>query len=570
MRTRAVRGLSPASIIWVIASFGLAVALAGCSGAYTSPTTQASTDTCGGDECHAKTIEAQAAGRHSALACIDCHADAVEGGHAEDPEGVEAAINWKVDACSGCHAHEADTYLYDDNLQVGPFGGSQREPAQPKADTFPEYPEIVAGHPFANDYNEEGAHAFMLEDHYATTRGKFETCVQCKSSKVAYAWDTGRPITVAADTDITLTHTAKDGNPAQVVTIPGGTQVTYSTDDEYNTLARAEFPDGTVYTSYDATESGGVKDFNMLWATTIAAIDETRPYGAGCNHCHEPHTGEPRIIRNAMKRAIEKSGVNPYEEGSAASFDEASLADKRNLTCSQCHVEYVCGKSGVDGIDRDFFSWSKAGDLHELYWDTFDYTQDWTQKTIGETLIKSQHPETELFWQSAHDKAQVSCADCHMPRVRRGDGTLFRSHWFTSPYKYQDPAVFSEFAKSTGVKPSSLPTPCQNCHTDRTSVAIQQQEAVYERQKAVEALLAESSALLGEVKAAEEGGTKIDAAKKEAAVEAHRKAHVLWENIIVSENSMGFHNYGETMTSMDAAQTEAEAAIAQSKQLLGS
>jgi len=429
--------------------------------------------------------------------------------------------------------------------------------------------EIFAGYGFAKEYNEEGAHAFLLEDHYATTRGKFETCVQCKSTKVAYSWLNEKPIEVAEDTDITLTHTKTATQTAQVVTVPAGTVVSLGSDPaDHRTYATAEWPDGTVYTSFEPTGTGE-QNFDMMWAATIAATHETMPYGAGCNHCHDPHSAEPRVVRAAMIRAIGARGINPYNEGSATSFEQAGSTDRENTLCSQCHVEYVCGKSGVDSIDRDYFSWSKATDLHDLYAAQFDYSQDWIQKTIGEPLIKSQHPETELYWESIHYNAGVSCADCHMPEIetRLGAGETFRSHWFTSPYKYQDPAVFGAFAQAVGVRPEA-PTPCERCHYDRTARAQQIQVEVYERQQVVEELLAQSSARLGQVNAAVAGGRKIDTATRDKAVDAHRRAHVLWENLIVSENSMGFHNYQEVMTAMADAEKAAREAIASSEELL--
>lgn len=551
--------------------FAAALLLSGCGGPRGGDLFVAQwKDECG--ECHADMLEKQAAGPHAPLGCDGCHEGVLDGGHLEEPEAVPASIDWTIDGCAPCHEGEAETYLYDDNLRVGPFGGSQREPGVPKRDTFPQYDQVVAGHPFSKDYNEEGAHAYMLLDHYETTRGKFETCVQCKSTKVAYAWNSERPILTSEDVEVTLKHTKTETQTAQVVTIPAGTKVTWSsTDDDHQTQARAEFPDGTVYSSYDGTGSAEAptKDFNMTWAATIAAISETMPYGAGCNHCHDPHSTDERIIRVAMQRAIARSGVNPYLEGSPKSFEEARLVDKQTVVCAQCHVEYVCGKSSVDGIDRDYFSWAKAADLHEVYETAFGYQQDWAHKTIGQPLIKSQHPETELTWNSRHYQAQVSCADCHMPRVRTGGGKSFRSHWFTSPYKYGNAEVFASFANATGLQPGFVPRPCANCHVDRTSIGIGQQETVFARQAVVQEGLVESAALLGEIAALMESGKTVDKATYDSAVESHRRAHVLWENLIVSENSMGFHNFKEVMGAMADAEKLVGEAIAAEKKVLG-
>jgi nitrite reductase (cytochrome c-552) len=81
---------------------------------------------------------------------------------------------------------------------------------------------------------------------------------------------------------------------------------------------------------------------------------------------------------------------------------------------------------------------------------------------------------------------------------------------------------------------------------------------VFERQKVVQELLADSAAALGAANAADAG----QSATYQRALAAHRKAHVLWENLIVSENSMGFHNYAEVMASMDDAERLAREALA--------
>lgn len=554
------------SAAWLVPAFVLAMAglaLAGCGG--NGPETAAVTEaraSCAGEDCHDAAVEAHADGVHDSLGCGECHANAGE--HAADPEGVRAVIDWTIDGCAACHSTVAATYLYDDNTKVGPFGGSQREPAIDKVDEFPLYNTIVAGHSFAKDYREEGAHRFMLEDHYETLRGKFETCVQCKSTKIAWAWSTGKTLTVSEDTTVTLTHTATDDAPAREVVVPAGTTVELGTDfRNHEVLASARYAGGRTYTSRPDPMADATEHQNMLWAATIALTGETMPYGAGCNHCHDPHSGSQRVIRQAMLEAVADQSVNPYEENAAGSFDDAGTRDKETLLCAQCHVEYTCGRSGVDGMARDAFGWTKAANLHDEYTATFGYQQDWTHAIIGAPLIKSQHPETELYWNSPHYTAGASCASCHMPTVRTESGERIRSHWFTSPYKYGNSATYAAFASATGLRPDGAPeaNPCAACHEDRTDAGTAGQRAVYDRQKVVQELLAASVNALGKLRAAEAAGVPIKESRRDQAIEAHRKAHVLWENLIVSENSMGFHNFDEVLDAMDAAEAEARAAL---------
>lgn len=545
----------------------LLITAAGCSVDYENAAVTEARETCAGEQCHDAAVEAHSTGPHAAIGCSDCHEGAAD--HAVDPEGVSVAIDWRIDSCARCHGTVAATYLYDDNVKIGPFGGSQREPAIHKSDEFPEYNTVIAGHGFTREYAEEGAHRYMLEDHYETLRGKFETCVQCKSTKIAWAWNTGAILTVPEDSTITLTHTVTEDSPAREVVVPAGTTLEFDTDSRnHEVLATARYAGGRTYTSRPDPNDDASEHQNMLWAATIAAIKETMPYGAGCNHCHDPHSTAQRVIRPAMLEAIEKGGVNPYDPNSASSFEAAGGRDRETLLCAQCHVEYSCGRSGVDGMVRDHFGWTKAANLHEEYQDVFGYRQDWTHAIIGEPLIKSQHPETELYWNSPHYSAGASCASCHMPRVQTATGTWVRSHWFTSPYKYGDRDTFGAFAGEIGLRTGPRNNPCIHCHDDRTAAAITGQEEVYERQKIVQELLATSVRALGEVRVAAEGGAAVDESARQKALEAHRKAHVLWENLIVSENSMGFHNFDEVLDAMDAAEKEARAAIRHARDAL--
>jgi formate-dependent nitrite reductase cytochrome c552 subunit len=539
----------------VVAMFSVS----GCVGAkYETDAVVSARAECG--ECHTEVVEAFAAGPHTDTRCEGCHAEAPA--HAADPESVRPAITWRVGGCAQCHDTIAAMFLYDDNLNAGPFGGSQREPAMDKVDKFPEYHTIVAGHAFVRDYREEGAHKWTLGEHYETLRPKFETCLPCKSTQVAWAWNTGSPLTVAADTQITLAHTAADDAPARTVDVPAGTVVTLATDHEsYEVSASAVFPDGRTYTSRPAADEDPAEHRDMLWAATMASTKETMPTGTSCNHCHDPHSGSLRIIRSTLLDAIQRQGgVNPYDLRAVTDAAEASKMDFRTLLCAQCHVEYTCGR-GVDGVVRDHYGWAKAGDLHELYTREFGYRQDWTHAIIGEPLIKSQHPEVELFWNSVHHDAGASCGSCHMPRVQTRSGEWVRSHWMTSPYKYHRPDIYGAFAESVGLQPTLQTGPCATCHSSRIERAIEGQAAIYERQKEVQSLLAESVGALGAVRAAIDAGVKIDAGKHGDSVEEHRQAHVLWENLVVSENSMGFHNFAEVFGALDDAEAHAREAI---------
>jgi hypothetical protein len=68
---------------------------------------------------------------------------------------------------------------------------------------------------------------------------------------------------------------------------------------------------------------------------------------------------------------------------------------------------------------------------------------------------------------------------------------------------------------------------------------------------------------LGAIKAAKDAlkaGQPVSPVLLEAAAEDHRAAHVRWENLVVSENSMGFHNPAEVGNELSNALSMAQSA----------
>lgn len=290
-------------------------------------------------------------------------------------------------------------------------------------------------------------------------------------------------------------------------------------------------------------------DASADWKEVLARIpEETRQYGMACSHCHDPHAPRLRIIRQALKDAIAAKGVNPYwPEKNAKSFEAADRQHQQTLVCAQCHVEYTCGP-GADRVVRDHFPWAKARDLHDHYLRTFDYQQDWKHALTGEPLIKSQHPEVETFWESKYERAGASCVTCHMPRLT-WNGKTFTSHWMTSPFKYLDRHLKGD--RQYGAYP------CAECHTVGPERLLHQaqrvQQHVFELQQQTQQALSDAIDAIAAAKAARERGANVDEAGLKEAIRLHQRAHVRWENLVVSENSMGFHNPEEVMLELGKA-----------------
>jgi nitrite reductase (cytochrome c-552) len=438
-------------------------------------------------DCHRTIVDNYAQSAHAGLACSQCHAGSLTHQDADDPAKVLPVVDFRIESCASCHRFQAETYLMDEPGTAGLYGGTPANPHEhPKTKDFPLYNKIIAGHGFTKDYNEERGHPYILRDHMDTKRGKYATCLNCKSTPVAYYW--GR------------------------------------------------------------TWKGIKLDENASWEEVIARIPkEMRDYGASCAHCHNPHSTQLRIINKALQAAIAERGVNPYwAEKNAKSFAEADRQQKEILLCAQCHVEYVCGP-GADKKMRFVFGWRKVRDLDAFYREQFGYQQDWVHAIIGEPLIKSQHPEVETFWESKYERAGASCVTCHMPKVKV-NGRLLTSHWLTSPLKYLDRFVQG---KPLGAYP------CGECHSVPPTVlraqVLRVQKHVDEAQKRVQQALSDSIDAIASAKQAQKDGKPVNEQLLRQAVRLHQWAHLRWENLVVSENSMGFHNPEEVLKELGEA-----------------
>lgn len=447
--------------------------------------------------CHGAVVARHAGGKHAALptGCSTCHQNALD--HQKDPANVKASVEFTLDLCAGCHGSHKDSYLKDDGLKAGTYGGSVKTS---KYVDFPAYKHLMGGHGFTVEYNEERAHAFLLKDHREIARKQNMVCLQCKSTPITYY---------------------------------------------FNEQRRGSYP----------------FSMETAWADAINTIQQSWPstmdHGASCTHCHDPHGTSFRVIRKAMIKSILERGTDPYDASknvvpkteaallalmNAKGTDGKLTAEARRLagtlTCAQCHVEYTCGP-GIDkdkGILRDDFPWRKLKDIEAYYKVKYDNVQDWKHTGTGLPGIKAQHPETEFFWASPHYTLGVACSDCHMAK-----GANQTSHWFTSPFKQ---------AKET----------CGKCHATDYATRVQTvragQDATWNQAKLVEADL---DKVLTKIEALATD-TTFDPQKLAEAKALFMRGLLWWEWTIVSENSTGAHNPPEAKTNLDLAASEASKA----------
>ncbi len=454
-------------------------------------------------DCHRRIWDDTKKGPHSGLSCTTCHPGSLDHQDADDPAEVLPVVDYRAESCGSCHRFQYDTYMRDEPGKAGLFGGTPADPSkEPKLVQFPLYHKIVAGHGFTKDYNEERGHHYILEDHVETKRGKSPACLNCKATPIALHWG--------------------------------------------------------------ETWKGKKLDTTAQWDDVITLVPkELYPYGVSCSHCHDPHGTELRIINKGLLQAIKEKGVNPYwKEKNARSFEEADQQQREILICAQCHVEYVCG-AGADKQVRFRFGWRKVRDLQKFYQEEYGNRQDWVHAIVGETLVKSQHPETELFWESKYERAGASCVTCHMPKAEVR-GRLLTSHWLTSPLQYLDKAIKKEPLGAY---------PCGQCHAVTPEVlkaqVLRVQQHIDEVQKRVQSALSDAVDAIADAKKAIKENGKGDRSVLQKAIDLYREAHIRWENLVVSENSMGFHNPEEVMKELAEALDSARQAEALARKSAG-
>ncbi len=117
-------------------------------------------------------------------------------------------------------------------------------------------------------------------------------------------------------------------------------------------------------------------------------------------------------------------------------FEDQSRFDQQAQVCGQCHVEYY-----FTGPKKSVkFPWDKGTtvDEMEVYYDEIEF-KDWTHKVSKAPMLKAQHPGYETWREGIHGKNNVTCIDCHMPKVQNEDGKVFTDHKIGNPFdRFED------------------------------------------------------------------------------------------------------------------------------------
>jgi nitrite reductase (cytochrome c-552) len=220
-----------------------------------------------------------------------------------------------------------------------------------------------------------------------------------------------------------------------------------------------------------------------------------------------------RITRPALAEAFKRQGKD---------INQATHQEMRSLVCAQCHVEYYFKGEGKYLT----FPWDKglSADSMEAYYLAHNFS-DFTHSLSKAPIIKSQHPDYEVYMTGIHADRGVACADCHMP-YRRDGSMKFTDHKIQSPL-------------------NNIAGSCQVCHRESEETL---RRNVYERQDKVNEvkLMAEKSLVLCHIGARyawENGATE---AEMKPVLELITRSQWRWD-WVASANGVGFHSPVESL-----------------------
>jgi nitrite reductase (cytochrome c-552) len=286
-----------------------------------------------------------------------------------------------------------------------------------------------------------------------------------------------------------------------------------------------------------------------FWSMNFHDFREMHDYerhAIGCINCHDPDDRmRLAIISVPLTEALQRQGRD---------WREASRQEMRTLVCAQCHVEYYfeTGEHGVAG--KVHFPWDEGMDAEDMYRyksegdperDGFSgQFTDWVHAVSKAPMLKVQHPEVEMFYDSVHAQAGVSCADCHMPRVREG-GVRITSHHWTSPLKSEQ----------------SIRDSCMGCHSDRSPAELRKRTEYNQERVWNQLLIAQEKSVRAHEavrQAMEVEG--VDEALLTEAREMIRKGQWFWD-YVSAENSAGAHNPVKALDTLASSQQYSDEAV---------
>ncbi len=519
MRFELCRTMLAASLVFVLSAFVLTDAVAAAPAKEPAAKTAYGGKECAG--CHGGISKMHDPGKHKSVGCGACHDGIAE--HLKSPQ-MRPVTKTGSEACGGCHKNQYETMYKVNYNKTARNEKSQAGGPSPN----PAWEKLMTPHGFTKEHNVPRSHAFALYDQLVVDRafgGRFE-------NKLGWAglaqpggnfllWDTIYDKYPGEPHKVFRPGTAAAANPVCM---------SCKTADHILDWAYLGDPAPTAKWSRTSKVNEFVKDVN---------------HSLNCIFCHDPHSAQPRIIRDGLIQALTRpekdtlwnadpngAKIDVKELGVRGHTRKIAILDKYDtkLQCGQCHVEYNCnpgtdpvtGKPiGMDDSRTNHFPFKGVNDIGKHYTDL--KFRDFKHGITGALLWKAQHPDVEVYYGSVHDKAGVQCHTCHMPKMKDAKtGKVFTSHWQTSP---------KEYLKET----------CLGCHQGWT-----EKQAVY----TIDSL---KNRFMGKLRKAEYWLTRmidkydeaknlgVDEATLAAVRDKHYEAHVHWE-FWTASNGAYFHN----------------------------
>jgi nitrite reductase (cytochrome c-552) len=279
-----------------------------------------------------------------------------------------------------------------------------------------------------------------------------------------------------------------------------------------------------------------LKGFEKIGTMPYAEATKLVEQPVACIDCHDPKSMQLRVTRPGFIlgiRALATSSapvphlpsIEKWRTGNREEpYDPNMLASRqemRSLVCAQCHVEYYCGPKTTL-----FYPWNNGLKVEEIesYYNSYKFSDgnrffDWKHAESGAEVLKSQHPEFEMWSQGIHARSGVACADCHMPYTREG-AIKISNHSVRSPLL-------------------NVSNSCQVCHHFSEEEIKARVTIIQDRNH--DLLIRSEDAVVDLIQAisAAKAAGKADA-QLQASRELQRSAQ--WRvDFVNSENSMGFH-----------------------------
>lgn len=302
----------------------------------------------------------------------------------------------------------------------------------------------------------------------------------------------------------------------------------YAVEDVSNTKRLAHpFQAATCWTckSSDVPRMMNEMGTAEFYVANFHDLNDQMTHAIGCLDCHDPDTMKLRISRPALIEGFAAQGKD---------ITQATHQEMRSLVCAQCHVEYYFAKTPQNYLTLPWHDGHGVEGMIE-YFDRINFA-DYIHPISKTPVIKSQHPDYELYTKGVHAYRNVACADCHMPYRSEG-GVKFTDHHVQSPLQ-------------------NIANSCAVCHRWSEDEIRTRVETI---QSGVSGAMVQAEDAL--VKAHFDIAAAMQAGAADAELEPLRTllrhAQFRWD-YVSSSNGMGFHAPQESMRILGDAANQAQ------------